>query len=88
MLDIGCLVKNTTLRNDLNDLVEYIAYERVAKNMDAGLQSIYNDIRSNGIEVDLQTVGFIYNDVLPKSYAQFDSDHEKECAFSAHEETQ
>lgn len=76
MLDISCLVKNTTLRNDLNDLVEYIAYERVAKNMDAGLQSIYNDIRSNGIEVDLQTIGFIYNDVLPKSFAQFDSDHD------------
>lgn len=76
MLDISCLVKNTTLRNDLNDLVEFIAYSRVAKNLDAGLQSIYNDIRSNGIEVDLQTVGFIYNDVLPKSYAQFDSDHD------------
>jgi len=76
MLDIGCLVKNTSLRNNLNDLVEFIAYSRVSKNLDAGLQSIYNDIRSNGIEVDLQTIGFIYNDVLPKSYAQFDSDHD------------
>jgi len=76
MLDISCLVKNTTLRNDLNDLVEFIAYSRVAKNLDAGLQSIYNDIRMSGIEVDLQTIGFIYNDVLPKSYAQFDSDHD------------
>lgn len=76
MLDISCLIKNTTLRNDLNDLIEFIAYSRVAKNLDAGIQSIYNDIRSNGIEVDLQTVGFIYNDVLPKSYAQFDSDHD------------
>lgn len=76
MLDIGCLVKNTTLRHDLNDLVEFIAYERVSKNLDAGIQSIYNDIRTHGIEVDLQTIAFIYNDVLPKSYAQFDSDHD------------
>lgn len=76
MLDIGCLIKNTTLRNDLNDLVEFIAYSRVAKNADAGLQSIYNDLRSSGVEVDIQTVGFIYNDVLPKSFAQFDSDHD------------
>lgn len=76
MLDIGCLVKNTTLRHDLNDLVEFIAYERVSKNLDAGIQSIYNDVRNNGIEVDLQTIAFIYNDVLPKSYAQFNSDHD------------
>lgn len=76
MLDISCLIKNTTLRNDLNDLVEFIAYSRVAKNLDAGIQSIYNDIRMSGIEVDLQTIGYIYNDVLPKSYAQFDSDHD------------
>lgn len=75
-LDISCLIRNTTLRNDLNDLVEFIAYSRVAKNLDAGIQSIYNDIRMNGIEVDLQTVGFIYNDVLPKTYAQFNSDHD------------
>ena len=76
MLDIGCLIKNTTLRHDLNDLVEFIAYERVSKNQDAGLQSIYNDIRINGIEVDLGTIGYIYNDVLPKSFAQFNSDHD------------
>jgi len=76
MLDIGCLVKNTVLRHDLNDLVEFIAYERVSKDLDAGIQSIYNDIRNHGIEVDLETIGFIYNDVLPKSYAQFNSDHD------------
>lgn len=76
MLDIGCLVKNTTLRHDLNDLVEFIAYERVSKNLDAGLRSIFNDVRINGIEVDLGTIGFIYNDVLPKNFAQFDSDHD------------
>lgn len=76
MLNIGCLIKDTELRHDLNDLVEFIAYERVSKNQDAGLQSIYNDIRINGIEVDLGTIGYIYNDVLPKSFAQFNSDHD------------
>lgn len=76
MLGINCLVKNTTLRHDLNDLVEYLAYSRISSKQDASIQQIYNDIRKSGIEVDLQTVGHIYNDVLPKSYEQFSSDQD------------
>ncbi len=76
MLGISCLVKNTSLRHDLNDLIEYIAYNRVSKDLDAGLASVYNDIRKAGVEVDLQTVGHIYNDVLPKIFSQFDSDED------------
>lgn len=74
MLGVSCLVKNTDLRENLNELVEYLAYARLSKNQNAGIADIYNDIRSSGIEVDLQTVGFIYNDVLPKNIEQFDSD--------------
>lgn len=75
-LGIGCLVRNTKLQHDLKDLVEYIAYNRVANNIDAGIASVYNDIRKSGIEVDIQTIGHIYNNALPKSYAQFTSDIE------------
>jgi hypothetical protein len=75
-LGIGCLVKNTKLQQDLTDLLEYITYSRVANNLDAGIGSIYNDIRKSGIEVDLQTVAHLYNNTLPKSYSQFTSDVE------------
>ena len=76
MLGISCLVKNTTLREDLNDLIEYTAYTRISKGLPAGIADIYNDIRKAGIEVDLQTAAHIYNDVLPKNIDQFDSDND------------
>ncbi len=76
MLGISCLVKDTQLRHDLNDIVELAAYERVSKGMPAGLRDVYNDLRQTGVEVDLQTVGFIYNDVLPKTFAEFDTDED------------
>ena len=76
MLGISCLVKNTSLREDLNDLIEYTAYTRVSKGLSAGIADIYNDIRKAGIEVDLQTAAHIYNDVLPKNIDQFDSDND------------
>lgn len=76
MLGISCLVKDTQLRHDLNDIVELSAYERVSKGLPAGLRDIYNDLRQTGVEVDLQTVGFIYNDVLPKTFSEFDTDED------------
>lgn len=76
MLGASCLVKDTQLKNDLSDLVQYVGFDRIVNGKDASLGSIYNVIRKAGIEVDLQTVGFIYNEVLPKEYSQFQSDQE------------
>lgn len=76
MLGVSCLVKNTQLRDDLKDLVEYIGYNQIATGKEASIASVYNIIRKAGIEVDLQTVGHIYNEALPKSYSQFMSDTE------------
>jgi SOS response regulatory protein OraA/RecX len=76
MLGVSCLVKNTQLRDDLKDLVEYIGYNQIATGKEASVASVYNIIRKAGIEVDLQTVGHIYNEALPKSYSQFMSDTE------------
>jgi len=74
MLGISCLTKNTALQTNLKDLVEYLGYSQVAANKDAGFSSVYNIIRQSGIEVDMNTVGHIYNEVLPKTYKQFSSD--------------
>lgn len=76
MLGVSCLVKNTQLRDDLKDLVEYIGYNQIATGKEASIASVYNIIRKAGIEVDLQTVGHVYNEALPKSYSQFMSDTE------------
>lgn len=76
MLGISCLTRNTALLQDLKDLVEYIGYSQVAADKDAGVSNVYNIIRKSGIEVDLNTLGHIYNEVLPKTYKQFSSDEE------------
>jgi hypothetical protein len=76
MTGVSCLVKNTVLLQDLKDLVEYIGYERVSNGKSASVGEIYNIIRQSGIEIDLQSIGYIYNDTLPKSYQNFQSDQE------------
>lgn len=74
MLGVSCLVKNSALVEDLKDLVGYIGFSQISEGKEASLPSIYNIIRKSGIEVDLQTVGHIYNETLPKEYSQFMSD--------------
>ena len=76
MTGVTCLAKNTQLQQDLKDIVEYIAYDRIANGKDASLSSVYNVIRKSGIEIDLQSVGYIYNETLDKNYQQVMSDQE------------
>jgi len=76
MTGVNCLVKNTQLQQDLKDIVEYIAYDSIGRGKDATVASVYNTIRKSGIEIDLQSVGYIYNEVLDKNYQQIMSDQE------------
>jgi hypothetical protein len=76
MTGVTCLAKNTQLQQDLKDIVEYIAYDRISKDKDASLSSVYNTIRKSGIEIDLQSVGYIYNETLDKNFQQIMSDQE------------
>lgn len=76
MIGVTCLAKNTQLQQDLKDIVEYIAYDSIGRGKDATVASVYNTIRKSGIEIDLQSVGYIYNEVLDKSYQQIMSDQE------------
>jgi hypothetical protein len=76
MIGVTCLAKNTQLQQDLKDIVEYVAYDRIGRGKDASLSSVYNTIRKSGIEIDLQSVGHIYNETLDKNYQQIMSDQE------------
>lgn len=76
MLKVSCLVFNTELAESLKDLVQYIGYTKISNGKDAGIGSIYNDIRKAGIEVDLETIGHIYNNSLPKDVKQVMSDED------------
>jgi len=76
MNGVNCLVKNTQLQQDLKDIVEYIAYDRISRDKDASLASVYNTIRKSGIEIDLQSIGYIYNETLDKNFQQIMSDQQ------------
>lgn len=76
MTGVTCLLKNTQLQQDLKDIVEYVAYDRIGRGKDASLSSVYNTIIKSGIEIDLQSVGYIYNETLDKNYRQIMSDQE------------
>jgi len=76
MLSIACLLKDTQLQNDLRVLVQYIGYSQASVTGKASLRSVYEQIRSAGIEVDLRTIGAIYADVLPTNEAAFNSQDE------------
>ena len=69
-----CLMNDTPLKEALFDIVEFTAYERLKAGKNASLSSVYSDIRKAGVEVDLATIGEIYQNVTPRTDANFDSD--------------
>lgn len=73
-----CLLFDTPLKEALFDVIELTAYERLKNGQSASLGSIYQTIRKAGVEVDLPTVGQIYNEVLPRDDANFSSEIEIE----------
>src|ERR1700761_58514 len=71
MIGINCLLRNTQLKNDLHNLVEYMGYERVANDKDPSLTGIYSDLQKAGVEVDLRTVGELYKNALSPQSDRF-----------------
>lgn len=72
----SCLLFDTELKERLHRYVEYVAYGRAKKGVSATLGPVYALIRKAGIEVDLPTVGEVYNDVMPRDDANFSSESE------------
>jgi len=80
MLKLGCLIQNTVVAEKAKDFVKLIALEMAENGYQPSLSSVYNIIRKSGIEIDLESVGYIYNEVLPRDDATFDSEQEIEDA--------
>lgn len=71
MLNINCLLKNTSLVKDLHDIVEYMGYDRMATGKDPSVTGIFKDLRKAGVEVDLRTVGELYKNALSHQSENF-----------------
>lgn len=72
-LGINCLIKDTQLADQLKKAVKFFAYERRGNGHYTSLDSVYKDIRKAGIEVDLESVAYAYNDIAPVGDPKFDS---------------
>lgn len=61
---IDCLLKNTEIVDAVKAAVEYIGVKRASEEKPASLESIYEELRKAGVEIDLGSVAHIYQDVL------------------------
>lgn len=61
MLKVNCLIKNTAAVQHIKDAIEILVGERMQSSGIATFPEIYNDLRREGLEVDAESAGAIYN---------------------------
>lgn len=64
MLKIDCLLKNTEIVDAVKAAVGYIGAHRVNEGKEASIETVFNTLRENGIEIDLGSTAHIYADTL------------------------
>lgn len=76
MIGIGCIFKNTDVHKKLQDAVNFIGHALLAEKKSPTVKAVWQFLQDEGIEVDLQTVGHVYNEVLPRDDQNFQSSDE------------
>lgn len=61
MLKLNCLIKNTVAVQHIKDAIEMIVGERMETSGIATFPEVFNDLRRNGLEVDAESAGHIYD---------------------------
>ena len=65
MLNIDCLLKNTEYIDGVKKYVKYLGNLHAENGENASFSHIYNKLRKDGLEVDIDTAAHIYLDQLP-----------------------
>src|SRR6478735_6236631 len=73
MLRIDCLLVNTEVANTVRQIIGYLGHKGIAEDRDVSFRSMYNELRKNGVEIDLETAAHIYANELPLHDARFTS---------------
>lgn len=60
MLKIDCLVKNTDFIDGVKKYVKYIGNEHAEDGKDASFEGVYNRLKKEKLEVDIETAGVLY----------------------------
>jgi hypothetical protein len=64
MANLNCLIIDTQLVEDIKELIREMSIEKMENELPADIATTYREIRDLGIEVDLESVGSIYNEVF------------------------
>lgn len=64
MLGINCLYRNAQLKDELQDLVEVYGSELIESDKVPTVGNVYRAIRTDGFEIDAQTVGHLYQEAF------------------------
>ncbi len=77
MLKIDCLLTHTEIVDAVKAAVEYIGTHRASEGKEASIETVFNTLRENGIEIDLGSTAHIYADVLSsKDHPYFNTKEE------------
>ena len=77
MTSIDCLLKNTEIIDAIKPVVEYLGTKRASEDKPASLETIYEELRKAGVEIDLGSAAHIYQDVLSsKDHPSFNTREE------------
>ena len=71
MLGINCLIKNTTLHELVKDAVNTLGDMYVSTGIIPTVKDIWQEMRANGFEVDVSTVGYVYMTELSTRSSEF-----------------
>ena len=74
MLGINCLFKNPNSRDivkDLKNLMEYQAHTMILNRNTPSFAAVFNAMRQQGIEIDVQTATYIYEDAFGPLHSNY-----------------
>lgn len=65
-MKVNCLLRNTQAVSTVSDIVKVLVAKRLTDKKTANIESIYADLRDNGIEIDVESLGVIYDGLYGK----------------------
>ena len=83
MAGIGCLLKDTSIIESVKDLMKDLAVDFIERDQQFTIKDAYNILRDNDIEIDIETVGQIYEDTFDLTDGNFSTQSQVDMATGA-----
>jgi hypothetical protein len=64
MANLNCLIIDTQIVEDIKEFIRELSIEKMENELPADIATTYREIRDLGFEVDLESVGVMYNEVF------------------------